>query len=150
MISDREFEAILMDESKRVEVDIEWRADRGRVASYYFRVPLASGPGYPIEVFGRWNQSGRRLSYVLLYSGVGRIYGLDVGHGHRNPDGELLGSPHKHKWSADFRDRQAYMPSDITAQWHEPVRAWGQFCAEARIVHLGRLGEPSRIGEERL
>lgn len=86
MISDREFEAILMDESKRVDVDIEWRPD----------------------------------------------------------------SPHKHKWSADFRDWQAYMPSDVTAQWHEPVRAWGQFRAEARIVHLGRLGEPSRIGEERL
>ena len=148
MISEEELEALLIDERKWIATDLEWRADKGRVVSFYFRVPLASDHGYPLEVFGRWNQSGRKLSYLLLYNGVGRVYALDLGFGHRNPGGELLGSPHKHRWTAEFGDRQAYMPSDITAQWYEPVRAWEQFCAEARIVHLGRLDEPSQIGEE--
>ncbi len=150
MTSDWEIESILMDEGKQVEVDLRWRADGGRFDSYLFRAPVESHQKYLIEVLGRWNRPAGKLSYVLLLQGVGRIYGLDMGVGHRNPDGERVGSPHKYRWTAQHGDRQAYEPSDITAPWNEPVNVWRQFCAEARIVHLGRLSEPPRMGEDRL
>ena len=61
-----------------------------------------------------------KLSYVLLYRGAGRIYALDLGSAHRNPNGERVGETHKHRWTAEFRDKQAYVPKDITATWDRP------------------------------
>ena len=60
-----------------------------------------------------------------------------------HPNGERVGETHKHRWTAEFRDKQAYVPKDITATWDRPLEVWQQFCAEARIDHRGTLGEPS-------
>ncbi len=32
---------------------------------------------------------------------------------HRNPDGELIAEPHKHRWTSEQSDRAAYVPTDI-------------------------------------
>ena len=98
---------------------------------------------YPLFACGRYHRKARKLSFALIYGGVGRIYAIDLGVGHRNPTGELLGDKHKHRWSVSSRDRVAYVPDDITAPWDQPARAWEQFCAEAKLVRTGTLTAPT-------
>lgn len=147
MIADQDIEALLADRTKQVQGDIAWRVDRDRPSTFIFRMPVLSKSNRPLEIFGRWEPGRGKLSYLLLYSGVGRIYALDMGVSHRNPGGEFLEGLHKHRWTAEFRDGLAYEPSDITAPWDEPVRVWEQFCAEAHIIHLGTLHEPQAAGK---
>lgn len=147
MITQQEFEAILADDTKRITDDIDWVEDRAHRPAVVFRVAITSDRGYPLQVAGRWNSMAGKLSYSLLYQGVGRVYGLDMGVPHRNPTGQPLGDLHKHSWTPEFRDRCAYIPEDITAVWNEPLKVWGQFCAEARLVHSGTLASPTRQGE---
>ena len=66
----------------------------------------------------------------------------DHGQDHRNPDGNLIGEKHKHRWSDAHRDKQAYVPPDITAPPSDPVLVWSQFCLECRIEHEGTLAPP--------
>jgi hypothetical protein len=68
-----------------------------------------------------------------------------LGKAHTNPTGIIVGEVHKHRWTEQFRDKQAYEPEDITASVNEPVRVWAQFCAEARIVHNGTMREPPPV-----
>ena len=142
MITQQEFEAILADGTKRIEGDLRWRVDASRWPASTFRAPVLSDGEHPLEIFGRWNPKPGKLSYVLLRRGTGRIYALDLGSGHRNPSGDLVGRTHKHHWTDEFRDRRAYVPSDITASWDAPVEVWEQFCGEARIAHRGTLHHP--------
>ena len=95
-----------------------------------------------LSIVGRWNPKAEKLSYVLLRRGTGRIYGLDLGAAHRNPDQREVGATHKHHWTTAFRDKHAYVPGDITASWDEPVHVWEQFCTEARIAHDGMMHRP--------
>ncbi len=113
-----------------------------------FRVEIRSESGYPLFIAGRYNPVAGKLSYSLILRGTGRIYGLDLGVGHRNPDGELVGEIHKNYWTPGYRDSWAFVPEDITETWDRPVEVWRQFCDEARIRHLGRLNSP--VAYERL
>lgn len=81
------------------------------------------------------------LTFALILKSVGRIYGLDLGKDHKNPDGDRIGKKHKHSWSVEFRDKKAYVPTDITASIFEPVTLWEQFCEEACIEHNGKLNQ---------
>ena len=143
VITLQEYEAIIADSTKRIEGDLDWRDMEDRQPACTFRTPVLSDEEHPLEIVGRWNPMAAKLSYVLLYRGAGRIYALDLGSAHRNPNGERVGETHKHRWTAEFRDKQAYVPKDITATWDRPREVWQQFCAEARIDHRGTLGEPS-------
>ena len=73
---------------------------------------------------------------------VGRIYGLDLGKDHHNPQCNQVGEKHKHKWTEQFRDKQAYVPDDITEAASDPQAVWKQFCGEARLSHNGTLPAP--------
>jgi hypothetical protein len=81
-----------------------------------------------------------RLYHMCLY--VGRVYGLDIGKDHHNPQCEQVGEKHKHRWTERFRDKEAYVPHDITAPASDPVAVWQQFCIEARLEHNGKLLDP--------
>lgn len=143
MITQQEFEEILADTSKRVEGDVVWSEDADHSPAREFRVEVRSDAGWPLLVVGRYNPYAGKLSYVLLHRGAGRIYGLDLGADHHNPSCQRVGEKHKHRWTEAFRDKEAYVPSDITAGWDEPVEVWSQFCREARITHQGRMHPPS-------
>jgi hypothetical protein len=147
MISQQEFDAILADTSKRIAGDIEWREDADHSPAREFRVELRSDPGWPIVVVGRFNPYAGTLSYALIHRGAGRIYALDLGADHHNPTCQRLGEKHKHRWTEAFRDKEAYVPADITATWDNPVEVWRQFCAEVGIVHDGQM-QPPLIQEE--
>jgi hypothetical protein len=111
-----EFESILTDSTKMIVGDIEWKDDEFKSPVVEFRVELQSGMGYPLSVKGSYNRRIKKLSYSIFHPSMGRIYGLDLGMAHKNPDGGIVGDKHKHKWSERFRDKEAYVPEDITAQ----------------------------------
>lgn len=101
----------------------------------------------------------RKLSYALIHRQARRIVGLDLGEDliHHNPDcerkrGRSLAcacprGTHKHRWSDDTKAEFAYVPSDITTQWDDPVAVWQEFCLEIGVTHSGTLKEPPQFAE---
>ena len=140
--SNGEFEALINDPAKRIKDDIAWQEDEDHSPSVEFRVEVQSDTGWPLFVRGRYNPLIPSLSYVLIRLDIGRIYGLDLGKDHHNPQCNQVGETHKHRWNEPFRDKEAYKPEDITASAGEPVEVWKQFCAEAKINHTGRMQPP--------
>lgn len=141
-ITESEFQSILSDSSKQISGDINWLPDEDHSPTVEFRATVDSDTGYPLLIRGSYNHEVRSISYVMLHAGSGRIYALDLGKDHRNPDGTLVGEKHKHRWSEQFRDREAYVPTDITAGPDDPVTVWRQFCAEANLKHHGKMNSP--------
>ena len=99
------------------------------------------------------------MSYTLIHRQARRIIGLDLGAYlvHHNPDcerkrGKRLAcecprGTHKHLWSERSKSESAYVPSDITAAWDDPLGVWREFCVEVRLTHLGILRKPARLLE---
>ena len=147
-LSESEFSLILMDETKRIEGDIHWTDDEDHSPAVEFRAEIQSDEGWPMFVKGSYNRSAKTLTFALILRTEGRIYGLDMGKDHRNPNKVLTGKKHKHTWTEENRDKLAYVPNDISATIAEPVEIWKQFCKEARIVHDGELRQiPDRQEE---
>ena len=142
MLTMSEFEAIMADPSKEIREDLVWKPIAHLRRAARFRTPVRSTEGYPLSVVGRFNADAGKLSYTLVHGVSGRIYALDLGTGHRNPDGRRVGRKHKHSWSEEFRDQRAYVPDDITEDWEKPVAVWHQFCVEARLFHSGIMKDP--------
>lgn len=138
----QDFEIFLADTAKQISEDIIWQEDDDHIPTVEFRVAMTSQARYPIVVRGSYNFAAQRLSYALIHRQFGRIYALDIGKDHRNPSGVRVGRKHKHRWKEPVRDREAYVPEDITAPVSDPVAVWEQFCNEARLVHSGRMYPP--------
>ena len=147
-ITQNEFEAILTDTSKHIDGDIKWKSDEDHSPAVEFRVPVLSTSGFPLFVNGRFNGLARTLSFHLIHSGTGRVYGLDIGADHHNPTCQRIGEKHKHRWSDTFADKEAYVPGDITASINDSVLVWQQFCSEAKIMHNGSMEIPPPAQEE--
>ena len=144
-MTDEEWAALIADESKSITGNIQWEADEDHSPGVEFRVEIESDAGYPLFAKGSYNRLAQTLSYVLIYRGVGRIYALDLGRDHHNPTCTHTGDKRKHTWSAQFRDKDAYVPADITTDAGNPVLAWNQFCLEAKIKHDGTLSLPPPV-----
>ena len=143
-LTDPEFDTILNDASKRIDGDLSWQEDEDHSPSVQFRAEVQSDAGWPLFVCGSYNPLIPALSYALILKTAGRIYGLDLGKEHPNPDSSgKVGETHKHKWTERFRDKWAYAPKDITAPASDPVAVWRQFCVEAKITHNGTMFAPS-------
>ncbi len=112
-----------------------------------FDSQVLNDSGEPLYLRGWFNPYSGKLSFTLLRQGTGRIYGLDLGAGHRDPKGETIEGTHKHRWTEQYRDKQAYDPPDITADWNDPRSAWQQFCAELTMQHDGIFQSPAVQGE---
>lgn len=109
---------------------------------------MRSDSGWPLFVRGSFNPEIPALTFALILKTVGRIYALYLGKEHHNPGCQLVGEKDKHSWTERFRDKQAYVPADITAPASDPVAVWQQFCAEARLNHNGSLrGVPPKQTE---
>ena len=145
-LGQQEYEAIINDPHKVIREIIHW-AGNPNSTRREFKVDVESDEGYPIFVKGWYNSSSGKLSYSIIHRTVGRIYGLDLGADHRNPDGEVVGEKHKNYWVPGYRDKWAYVPEDITETWDSPAAVWRQFCAEARLTHSGPMESPVTQGE---
>jgi hypothetical protein len=138
-ISQSEFDAMMDDAAKWIEGDLQWGEDPDHSPAVEFRAEVRSDTGYPLSVRGRYNQLAGTLSYTLLHRTTGRVYALDLGADHHNPTCQRVGEKHKHRWTDQYADKQAYIPEDITAPAEDLAGVWQQFCAEARISHRGKL-----------
>jgi hypothetical protein len=149
-MTEAEIAALLADATKKIVGDISWAEDEDHSPAVEFRAEVESDPGYPLFVRGSLNPLIGALSYVLVHRAAGRICGLDLGKDHHNPTCNLVGEKHKHRWTDMLRDRDAYVPPDITATAQDPVAVWNQFCREARIAHQGSLHQPPSLQGELL
>lgn len=140
-----EFEALIKDSSKIIDGDITWNEDEDHSPTVEFRADLSSETGYPLFVRGSYNKEAKALTYAIIHKSYGRIYGLDLGKDHHNPSCEYVGEKHKHRWDEKLRDKQAYVPDDITASTDDPITVWRQFCLEAKINHNGLMHHPPPI-----
>lgn len=147
-LSNTEFETILSDESKRIDGDIMWQEDEDHSPCVEFRAEVMSDAGWPLFIRGSYNPLIPALSYVMILKTAGRVYGLDLGNDHHNPGCDQVGEKHKHKWTEQFRDREAYVPDDITEPASDPVAVWVQFCTEAKLRHDGTLNAPPPVQKE--
>lgn len=146
-LTQSEFEALIADGTKTVVGDIEWSEDEDHSPSVEFRAEVGSTAGYPLFVKGTYNPAAKALSLVLIHRPAGRIYGLCLGKDHHNPTCQNVGEKHKHRWTEEFRDKQAYVPDEITAAATAVVQAWTEFCAESRITHSGTMRPPAPFQE---
>ena len=137
-----EFEAMIQDTTKTIVGDIAWSEDEDHSPVVEFKVQISESA---LFVKGSFNPLARTLSFTLFHPASGRLYGLDLGKDHRNPDGQMVGEKHKHRWNEPVQAREAYVPSDITASVDDPVSVWSQFCDEAVITHYGTLQRPPDI-----
>lgn len=133
------------DTSKQILGDIQWSEDEDHSPALEFRMEVESAAGYPVFVKGSYNPLIHTLSFVLIHRQFGRVYALDMGKDHRNPsDHQLVGEKHKHKWTQAYRDKDAYVPDDITSPSDQPLAVWNQFCTEAKLDHRGTMFAPMR------
>lgn len=133
----------MISEAKVIEGDINWLTDERDSPSVKCRANIISQNNFPIEICGTYNRAIQALSYTVIYKGVGRIYGLDLGKDHRNSDtGQLVGEKHKHTWTDAYKDKIAYVPDDITEPASNPIAVWQQFCTEFNVSHNGRMNDP--------
>ncbi len=121
--------------------------ERGRrpLAAREFRVEIRSANGYPLCIRGSYIALAKTLTFAMIHRGAGRIYGLDLGKDHHNPDCEDVGRTPKHRWRESLGDKEAYVPDGASATASDVVAAWQQFCAEANIDHRGRMHQPPAI-----
>ena len=145
-LSQQEYDDIIADRSKRIDDNIVWEGIQNSSARE-FRIDIDSDQGHPIFLKGWYNPYSGKLSYAIIHRSVGRIYGLDLGADHRNPDGQSVGEKHKNYWVPGFRDKWAYVPPDITETWDRPADVWSQFCDEAKLTHLGTMIPPTVIAQ---
>lgn len=143
-----DFATIIADQSKRIDGDIRWEEDEDHSPSVEFRAEVLSDTGWPLFVRGSYNPLIPSLTYVLILKTLGRVYALDLGKDHHNPQCDQVGDKHKHSWTEQYRDKEAYVPADITAPASDPVQVWKQFCAEANLTHNGSLMAPPPFQEE--
>lgn len=141
-ISNTEFQTLIDDASKLIDDDIVWQEDEDHSPCLEFRAEVRSDSGWPLFVRGSLNPLIPALSYALILQTSGRIYGLDLGKDHHNPQCNQVGERHKHRWTDQYRDKEAYEPEDITASADDPVTVWTQFCEEAKIAHQGQMRPP--------
>ena len=146
-----EFNEFIADTSKRIDGDITWGPDEDHSPAIEFRADLQTDAGHPAFIRGSVNRRAGTLSLAIIHRAYGRIYGLDLGKDHRNPDGTMVGEKHKHEWrDGVMAAKFAYEPLDITAQLPDVALVWQQFCEEARIEHRGRLVTPSDFNQPEL
>jgi len=143
-----EFASIIADGTKKIVGDIAWAEDEDHSPAFEFTEKIQSEAGWPLFVRGSINHLAGTLTFALILKSEGRIYALDLGKDHHNPQCTQVGEKHKHYWVETFRDKEAYVPEDITASASDPVAVWRQFCVEAGIVHEGSLAQPPAIQEE--
>lgn len=156
-----DFETFLNDPTKSIgDHPPRWTAKPNHPALLFFHADFLGESAEDMFLEGSWNRKKGTVSFTICHRGTRsrhgrmgqRVYSLDLGVEHPNPDKTVCGSPHKHRWKEDLRlygfpgcpepcwgDEEAYVPTDITATVADPAGLWREFCAEAGIIHTGPI-----------
>ena len=148
MVLSEEESRTILGTRKTITGDVRWSVDPDHPTWVEFRVEVSTAEGFPVFVVGSYNYEIPALRYCLIHKGVGRVSGLCYGTDHHNPSCENTGEKHKHRWTDSYKDKDAYVPNDITAVITETCLVWRQFCEEANIEHNGDFAEPPPKQEE--
>lgn len=105
----KDFVDLLCNTPKIIQENIEWREQNGS-QRFKARV-LAPEIGDQLELRGVIGKSKR--SFSLLYERVPIRRYCYSWTAHTNSNGDRITEPHKHTWSTDHDDRNAYVPTDI-------------------------------------
>jgi hypothetical protein len=143
--TEAEMAAILDDTTKKIVGDIRWAEDEDHSPSVEFRAEIISTSDYPLFVRGSHNPLAQTVTFAVIHASSRRIYALDLGKDHHNPDCKNVGERHKHRWTDLHRDKHAYDAADITEPATDPLGVWQQFCAEAKIRHEGIMHAPPTL-----
>jgi hypothetical protein len=129
----------LLTHGAALEGEFRWRpSGEGRYRAEAWLTEAYEGAR--IRITGTYNHRTRNISYSLVW-GAHRVRGLDVGGpAHPNPDGEMLLSPHKHRWTDRHGSRYAYVPDDINSDRLEGI--FHDFLAESNVRFLGQYYAP--------
>jgi hypothetical protein len=73
-------------------------------SSYEFKIEVETAGGWPLYMKGTFNPLVPAVSYAVISKNSGRIYALDLGKAHKNPDGTRVGDTHKHRWTEEHKD----------------------------------------------
>ncbi len=139
IFTENEYEAIMSDQSKKIIENIIWNGQSQSSLRVTFRAQVLSHSEYPIVIDGRYNRLKKTLTYSIIHQQIPkRIFGLDMGQNHRNPDGQLVGINHIHYWTNNYEDRCAYSAEDyIHSSVNNPGDVWDEFCDMANINFEG-------------
>lgn len=141
-LSNEDFELFINAEEKLISSDIRWSVDEDHSPSVEFSVEIENVLQRSALLKGTFNPLAQRISFAIIMQGVGRIYALDLGQDHKNPEGDYTGRKHKHRWTLQHKDKWAYVPNDITVDTGDIAELWRQFCIEAKIQHGGQFHLP--------
>ncbi|HXX69640.1 MAG TPA: hypothetical protein VEK07_20825 [Polyangiaceae bacterium] len=105
------------------------------------RVAVQSATGYDLAVEVTCNPVVGKISACLFVKGVkpgwARIYGVDVGDDHHNPDCQMAGDPHRHnRWSVVHGCRFASPAPEFTSVTEEMVARFLQECSITTAVQV--------------
>jgi hypothetical protein len=139
MLSEADVNALL-DQGSVVRGDFAWR----KVGRTNWRADCVLEECYDgarVKLTATLNSRIRNISFSLVWAS-NRVRGLDVGGpAHPNPDGEVLETPHKHRWTDRHGEREAYKPTDIDAT--SDLRSiFQQFLSECNIRFEGSYFDP--------
>lgn len=130
----------VMARPKRLVGSIRWVETFGHHDLYEFRAQIDMDPPARIFLQGSANQRIGTFSFVVVCNDT-RIRALDIGKNHRNPDGQRVGDKHKHRWTDEHVDRDAYVPQDITTGAPIDV-VFREFLTECNIEFDGVFPRP--------
>jgi hypothetical protein len=139
MLTDSEFKDFIEDSNKIINGDIEWQEDEDHSLSVEFRVRLQSTQNYPVFVQGFYNPLKLALTYAIIHLKAGRIYGLDMGKEHPNPDRTRVGGIHKHRWTEEYQDKWAYRPPQTLLPQLQNLWKYGNNFAKKRLFVIMEL-----------
>ena len=112
---------------------------------YKARGDVAGVEGFDLAVEVTWNPRSDKASACLFVKHVkplwSRIYGVDLGEDHHNPDCQLTGDPHRHdKWSVKYGVKFGSAAPDLVGR--SVPEMFGMFLEECGIEMPGTLVMP--------
>lgn len=141
MASSHEFtEAIVnqaMNAPKVISEPIEWKTKNNGVFCF-FKVAL-EGINRPLPyetlLHGNYNLELGTYTFTIIMNG-NRVKSLDIGKAHKEH-----GEKHKHSWTETHKDRNVYVPDDITTGADMKI-VFQEFLAECNIKTEVELPNP--------
>lgn len=143
-IDEKEVDAFINHAPKEIpDQVIKWKYNEN-TKSFEFEVEVKTSPGYIARIVGTHNPRNGKTKFALILNEK-RIRCLEYGSTakHRNPNGGLVIGLHKHFWTDQFEDREAYVPQGIDTS--DPNKAFISFLKECNIKFTGRISPLPRV-----
>ncbi|HXG33898.1 MAG TPA: hypothetical protein VNJ11_11070 [Bryobacteraceae bacterium] len=131
--------ASVLEKAKWIEEDVEWRR---RPGYQEFSVEVRSeSVGHAMVLKGVITEATGYFK-LHLFAGSQPIVMLHAGKVHHNPDCEKLHERiHKHVWTDAYREKRAYVPTELTvSDW---ASVFHGFLRECNIGFRGRFVAPA-------